>query len=159
MKAARAALLIVLLGLVPVSAAAKNDPDARAWRTSDADVHRILGLEDRFARALPGRDRAAFEKLLWPGFVYTEDAQMMSREELLRALTTGTDRVREAHNEGMRVHGFGGTAVVTGWLVVRGQGAEGRFNRRYRFTDTWMRRGEEWRLVAAQDYLVPAKSR
>jgi ketosteroid isomerase-like protein len=56
----------------------------------------------------------------------------------------------------MRVHTFGSTAAVTGWLVVRGRGAQGPFERRYRFTDTWALLRGRWRIVAAQDYLVPA---
>jgi hypothetical protein len=38
---------------------------------------------------------------------------------------------------------------------MRGRGPDGAFDRRYRFTDTWVRNGGRWRIVAAQDYLVP----
>jgi len=156
-----ATLLAFGLCTMASEAAAKNETRyrPREERTSDADAHRILGLEDQFARGVPRRDRALFERLLAPGFVYTENDQMMGRDEMLRALTQGTDRVTEAHNEGMRVHAYGGTVIVTGWLMVRGQGQSGRFQHRYRFTDTWMRRGEDWQLVAAHDYLVPTRSR
>src|SRR6266567_7098161 len=74
-------------------------------------------------------------------------------------ILAGTDTVKAAHNEDMRVHRFGQTAVVTGWLVVAGQGPNGPFDRRYRFTDTWVRRGGRWQIVAAHDYLVPAPHR
>jgi len=47
------------------------------------------------------------------------------------------------------------TAIVTGWLVVRGRGANGAFDRRYRFTDTWVKRAGRWQIVAAQDYVAP----
>ena len=54
------------------------------------------------------------------------------------------------------VHAFGPTtAIVTGWLVMRGRGPSGAFDRRYRFTDTWVKSGGKWRIVAAQDYLAP----
>ena len=56
----------------------------------------------------------------------------------------------------MRVHRFGGTAVVTGWLMVGGHGPDGSFERRYRFTDTWVNGRGRWQIVAAHDYLVPA---
>jgi hypothetical protein len=42
-----------------------------------------------------------------------------------------------------------------GWLVVRGRGANGAFDRRYRFTDTWVKRAGRWQIVAAQDYVAP----
>jgi ketosteroid isomerase-like protein len=124
-------------------------------RTSDADVHRILSLEDRWAAGLPKRDGALFQKLMAPGFIYTENDHMMGRDELFRELTRGSDRVSSARNEGMRVHPFGDTAVVTGWLIVRGHGAGGAFNRKYRFTDVWMRRQGDWQIVAAHDYIAP----
>jgi ketosteroid isomerase-like protein len=85
----------------------------------------------------------------------SENERTISREALLRDLAGGSDTVTSAHNEDMEVHGFGGTAVVTGWLVVRGRGAGGPYEHRYRFTDTWMRRAGRWQIVAAHDYLAP----
>ena len=86
---------------------------------------------------------------------------MSTRDAVLRDIVAGPDTAEAAHNEDMRVHRFGTTAVVTGWLVVRGRGASGPFDRRYRFTDTWVRRGGSgrWQIVAAHDYLVPGQSR
>jgi len=136
-----------------------SQASAATERVSDSDSHRILGLEDRWAQGLPKRDGALFEKLLAPGFVYTENDQMMGRDELLHELMQGSDQVRSARNEGMQVHSYGRTAVVTGWLVTRGAGAHGRFHRRYRFTDTWMRYGEDWKIIAAHDYIAPTGSR
>ncbi len=59
-------------------------------------------------------------------------------------------------NEEMRAYVHGNTAVVTGWLVMRGRGASGAFDRRFRYTDTWLYRGGRWRVIAAHDYLVPS---
>jgi ketosteroid isomerase-like protein len=69
-----------------------------------------------------------------PGFVYTEDATVMNKEELIRSIMA--ERATLAHNEEMKVHAYGDTAVVTGILRVRGSGKDGAFDRRYRFTDT-----------------------
>ena len=125
----------------------------------DADERVLLRLEDDWATALVRRDVATFRRLLADGFVYTEDDRTSSRDAVLREIVAGTDTVEAAHNEDMRVHRFSTTAVVTGWLIVRGHGAGGPFQRRYRFTDTWMRRGGGWQILAAHDYLVPARSR
>lgn len=63
----------------------------------------------------------------------------------------------QAHNEGMVVHRYAPNgAVVTEWLVVRGRASGAANLHRYRFTDTWVKRGAQWRIVAAQDYLSPA---
>lgn len=122
----------------------------------DADARMLLKLEDDWATALVKRDRAAFEHFLADGFVYTENDQMMDRTTVLNAVAAGADTVLAARNDSMVVHRYGPTtAVVTGWLIVGGRGAHGKFERRYRFTDTWVKRGGNWQIVAAHDY-VPA---
>jgi uncharacterized protein DUF4440 len=122
----------------------------------DADARALLRLEDQWASALVKRDSVVFKRLLAPGFVYTENDQMMDRAAVLHAVVAGPDTVTAAHNETMRVHRSGSvTAVVTGWLVVQGRNAAGNFEHRYRFTDTWVKRNGRWRIVAAQDYVAP----
>ena len=80
----------------------------------------------------------------------------MTREDVIRSVT-GPDRVTSARNEGMQAHDFGDVQVITGILHLRGRGSGGNFDRRYRFTDTWQRRNGQWQMVAAQDYLIPAR--
>jgi hypothetical protein len=113
-----------------------------------------IELEDQWTTALVKRDQATFDRLLAPGFVYTEDASVMSRADVIKSVS-GPDRVEWARNEGMKVHDFGDVHVVTGVLHLRGRGKRGAFDRRYQFTDTWQRRNARWQIVAAQDYLIP----
>ena len=116
----------------------------------------LVRLENQWAAGLVKRDRALFEKLLAPRFVYTENDKLMSRADVLHDVAEGSDRVTAAHNEGMVVHEYGPTtAVVTGWLIVEGRGTGGAFTHRYRFTDTWVKGPSAWQIVAAQDYLAP----
>lgn len=117
----------------------------------------LLRLEDDWAVALTRRNVGVFQRLLADGFIYTEDDRTVDRDAVLHDIAVGPDTVTTAHNEDMQVHQFGTTAIVTGWLVVSGRGARGPFRRRYRFTDTWARQGARWQIVAAHDYLVPAK--
>jgi len=121
----------------------------------DPDTRELLRLEDFWATALVDRDFNVFDHLLAPGFVYTENDQLMDRAAVIRSVVAGSDTVTAAHNEGMQVHRYGSvTAVVTGWLIVRGRNASGAFERRYRFTDTWVKRAGRWQIVAAQDYVA-----
>ena len=67
----------------------------------------------------------------------------------------GSDTVTWAGNEGMKVHLYGSTAVVTGILAMKGRGKDGSFDKRFRFTDTWKFLDGRWQIIAAQDYLIP----
>jgi ketosteroid isomerase-like protein len=113
-----------------------------------------IRLEDEWAKALINRDARMFDRLLAPNFVYTENASVMSRDDVIKSVT-GSDRVESARNEAMRVHDFGDVQVITGVLRLSGKGRQGSFDRRYRFTDTWQRRNGRWQIIAAQDYLIP----
>ena len=100
------------------------------------------------------RDTRTFDRLLAPNFVYTENASVMSRDDVIQSVS-GPDRVNWARNEGMTVHDFGDVQVITGVLHLRGRGKQGSFDRRFQFTDTWQRRNGRWQIIAAQDYLIP----
>lgn len=113
-----------------------------------------IKLEDEWTTALVKRDTRTFDRLLAPDFVYTEDASVMNRSDVIKSVT-GSDRVEWARNEGMKLHDFGDVQVITGVLHVRGKGRQGSFDRRYQFTDTWQRRNDRWQIIAAQDYLIP----
>ena len=133
------------------SLAAQKAPSASANPTAE-----LTRLENQWASGLVRRDRALFERLLAPRFVYTENDKLSRRAEVLHDVAEGSDTTTAAHNEGMEVHQFGPTtAVVTGWLIVRGRGHGGPFLHRYRFTDTWVKGSAGWQIVAAQDYLMP----
>ncbi|MGE5727266.1 MAG: amidohydrolase family protein [Gemmatimonas sp.] len=113
-----------------------------------------LQREEEWTRGLVARDTKMFERLLAPGFVYTEDAAVMSRDDVI-ASATGDDTTTWAANEGMKAHDFGDTQIITGVLHVKGKNKSGLFERRYQFTDTWQKRGGTWQLIGAQDYVIP----
>ena len=155
------ACCVLVLSLTGAGAVAAHAQIARSGKEPAAAgtaVERMLfALEEDWTRALVRRDGATFDRLLSPQFVYTENDQVMTKDELIRAVVSGSDTVESAGNEGMRAYVYGNTAVVTGWLIVRGRGTSGLFDRRYRYTDTWLNRDGRWRVIAAQDYLVPER--
>ena len=147
--------LIVLSSLLvsTVSVANAQEPKSAATRTSDERA--VLDLEEAWAKAVVKRDAATFKRLLAPGFVYTEDDRVQTGDQLTRDIVSGTDTVTEARNEQLQTRAFDNVMIVTGWLVMHGRGGGKPFDRRYRFTDTWLKRGGQWQIIAAQDYLVP----
>jgi ketosteroid isomerase-like protein len=155
MRSLAVLLLLVALDELP----AQRDTQSLVVKAGPTTEQQLIRNEDGWAAALVKRDAAYFKRMLAPGFVYTEDAKVMSRDDVLRDATSGPDTVTAAHNEDMVVHPAGSvTAIVTGILVVEGRSSGKRFVHRYRFTDTWVKGNDGvWRIVAAQDYLMPAK--
>lgn len=150
----RLVILLLSTSLATYTAAAQRPAPPARSPASNPDARRLLTLEDAWATGLVKRDGALFQRILAPGFIYTEDAKLSTREDVLRDITTGPDTVTAAQNEDMVPHLFGTTGIVTGWLIVRGRSAGKPFEHRYRFTDTWVKQGGEWQIVAAQDYLA-----
>jgi ketosteroid isomerase-like protein len=137
-------LLLLLVAAAGAPAAAQTSATARA----------LTALENGWARGVVRRDTAMFRRLLDPRFVYTEDSTVMNAEQVIASIRDG-DRVDRATNSDMTIHDHGNTAVVTGILRLQGRTKTGAFDRRYRFTDTWLRQSRTWRIIAAQDYLIP----
>jgi ketosteroid isomerase-like protein len=148
-----------LLAVVPLLLAFAELPAQRATTGLSPVAQQLVRNEDGWTAALVKRDASYFQRMLAPKFVYTEDAKVMTRDQVLHEMTAGSDTVTAAHNEDMVVHEAGpSTAVVTGILHVEGRSGT-RFVHRYRFTDTWVRQDNgQWQIVAAQDYLIPRKS-
>jgi hypothetical protein len=122
---------------------------------SASSAHALpLAREEEWTRGLVARDPKTFERLLAPGFVYTEDSGVMSRDDVI-ASATGEDTITWAGNENMKAHDFGNTQIITGVLHVKGSNKSGPFDRRYAFTDTWQNRDGTWQLIGAQDYVIP----
>ncbi len=148
--------LVVSLGAMSTSPARAAAQQIRSAPATSVE-QQLLHDEDGWAAALVRRDGAYFDRMLAPGFVYTEDATIYTRDEVIRSATSGADTVTAAHNEGMVVHQPADMiAMVTGLLVVQGRSHGARFTHRYRFTDTWVKNSAgRWQIVAAQDYLLP----
>ncbi len=116
----------------------------------------LYALENRWAEGVVHRDAATVRRLVAPKWIYSDESGTMNREQGIASFTSGTDTVTSAGNDGMHAIVYGNTAVVTGILWMKGHGAQGPFDHRYRYTDTWMKLGGRWQCIASQDYLLPA---
>jgi ketosteroid isomerase-like protein len=126
---------------------------AQASRAS----RQLYRLEDQWAAALVKRDSSFFRRTLHPDYVYSDERGTFNRDQVIAEQVGGTDTVEYAANEDMRAHVHGTSAVVTGILIVRGRGKDGRFEHRYRYTDTWMSAKQGWLMIASQDYDIPRR--
>ncbi len=157
MRARRLAIAAILIqSAFSNSHAGAQKPTVQNSREA-AEAHALIKLEDDWCKGLVNRDTMMFRRLLAPGFIYTENEKLMSRDNVIKSIVTG-DKVVRAWNQYMQVHEFGPVAAVTGVLAVTSRGKTGPYTTRYRFTDTWLNTNGTWQIVAAQDYVLPGKT-
>ena len=158
MKGSGVALALVVLassttqGQVPPGT--PGGPPVRL-NQEQATEQNLARLEQLWTNALQRRDRAAIERTLGPKFVHTLNDSMMYRPEYVALLLGPGEVYTETRVDSIEVQAAGNIGVATGWRTIIGRGPQGPFERRYRFTDTWMPRSGTWQMIAAHDYLVP----
>jgi len=148
--------VVVVSCLLACMASVAKAQQPKGGTTRSPDERTVLDLEEAWAKGVVKRDAATFKRLLAPGFVYTEDDRVQTGDQLTQDIISGADTVTEARNEQLQTRAFDNAMIVTGWLVMQGHDGGKPFTRRYRFTDTWLKRSGQWQIIAAQDYLVPA---
>jgi len=156
-------LFVTLLAASPLAAQQVQPTKkhaAEAAKPAPTAAERLLyALENEWAQAVVRRDAAAVRRLVAPLWIYSDESGTMNREQGIAAFTGGTDTVTTAGNDDMHAVVYGNTAIVTGILWMKGRGASGTFDHRYRYTDTWMKLGGRWQCIASQDYLLPENAR
>jgi hypothetical protein len=151
-----AVAVMLVVAVSPGSRAGAQKPTVQ--NSAEAvEARTLLKLEDDWCKGLVNRDASMFRKLLAPGFIYTENAKLFSRDSVIKSVLSG-DKVERAVNQYMQVHEFGPAAIVTGVLAVTSRGKSGLYTTRYRFTDTWLNTGGTWQIIGAQDYVIPDRS-
>lgn len=117
----------------------------------------VLRVEREWSEAFKNRDKDALSRILADDFVYTDDEGRVSDKAQYIEAAVNVIRVQSYSVGDVAVRLAGEAAVVTGrWsgkLTVRGGDASGDF----RYTDTLVRRGGRWQVLASQDTRIVAK--
>jgi ketosteroid isomerase-like protein len=123
-------------------------PTAQAGR--DDDVKVLLDLESKMAQAWVQRDAQTLEQILADDYTLagTGDA-LTGKGQYLAGITNPEFRTTSAIVADLQIRVYGDAAVVTGRATYRGLSKKrGRYVRRFRFTDTFVRRESTWKCVA-----------
>jgi ketosteroid isomerase-like protein len=129
--------------------------DAQDTARPEAEQARILTLENAWNQSVQQKDVSALRMLLAPDLIYVDyEGTLMNKAEYLASVQSLALHPVRIVNESMNVHFYGMVAVVTG--VCRESGV--KHGKPYalleRFTDTWVRRGDNWVAVASQSTLT-----
>lgn len=119
--------------------------------SSVGDEERIVGLENIWNQAQLKHDATAMGSMLHPDFVFTDyDGTVMSKPQFLASIRDISNTLSLEVSDDMKLHRFGDTVVVTGATREKGKQRGKTFEHHGRFTDTWIRHGNEWICVASQ---------
>jgi ketosteroid isomerase-like protein len=120
------------------------------------DKTRIIALENSWNQAELHNDAHAVDLLLADDFVMTvADGYTLNKAAMLASVRDTSYRPDVLQSENMAVHMYGNTAIVTGSYLEKGKDKGKPFERRGRFTDTWVNLAGEWRCVASHFSVKP----
>ncbi|HKX82689.1 MAG TPA: nuclear transport factor 2 family protein [Pyrinomonadaceae bacterium] len=126
----------------------------------DYDV--LWYMEQDWNDAILKKDKAWFDKNYASDFtsISSTSGQIMNRAEAIADDTDPNVTMELAETTGMDIRMEGNTAVVTGTFRVKGKDAKGAaFDRKTRYTDTWIRRDGRWQAWSSQGTPIPEEPR
>ena len=119
------------------------------------DAATVRSLELKWTESYKQHNIEILSSLLADEFVITiEDGSTFSKAGYISHSADNTVRVQVAELSDLKVRMHGDTAVVTGAYHERGESNGKPYEYHDRLTDTWMKIGGRWQVVASH-YSVP----
>jgi Domain of unknown function (DUF4440) len=141
-------LVVFFTGAVPTAQAGEND-----------DVKVLLDLESKMAQAWVQRDAQTLEQILADDYALAGAGDaLIGKGQYLAGLDNPEFRTTSAIVNDLRIRVYGDAAVVTGRATYQGWSRKrGRYVRRFRFTDTFIRHDSTWQCVATHASALAAE--
>ena len=137
-------LIVLLWLLIPLLAVAE-------------DSTKIIAMEHLWNRAELNNDAKAVGLLLADDFVMTvAEGVLYNKAQILASVADKSYRPEILQSIGVVVHSYGNTAVVTGAFYEKGVDKGKPWERRGRFTDTWLNLNGRWQCIASH-FSVPLR--
>jgi len=150
---------------MPLKAAPEKSASPAAAKAAAAPSGKRMSVEaalkdneNRWEAAIAKHDVVSMGSMVADDFVGVYfDGKVMSRSSVMAESKKDRDTYKSAVNEKLAVHTYGpNVAVVVGTAHEKGTGKDGKpFDRKFRFTDTWVERGGRWQCVASQIMKLP----
>jgi ketosteroid isomerase-like protein len=141
-------LLILGAGLLTVLA-------APSWAAGHSRVRAeayIRDSESQWAESVATGDASVLRRILADDFVWVLDGRILDKAQAIKEAAAGPGPFLSDHVDYVHIRFYGDTAVAQGsetW--AKKGGVRGRFI----WTDTWVLRHGEWRIVSAEDLVAP----
>ena len=141
----------VLLTVLPTLSVWSAEPATQA-----DDAKALIALEQAWVEALQKNDVKTLSTILASTYVDTDETgHRGDKTAVLGALKSGALKFSVIESSEMKPMIYGHAAVVTGTSVQRGTYEGHPVAERIAFTDTFIRTGKTWRVVASQRSAAP----
>ena len=128
----------------------------QTFAQSEGDESKIIALENLWNQMQVAHDADAMSKMLDPEFVLTDyDGSIMNKAQLLASIRDTSNQLTTEVSEGMKLFRHGDTVVVIGATHEKGTLKGKQYQHNGRFTDTWIKRDNQWLCIASQLSLIP----
>ena len=124
------------------------------------DEQALRRLEDQWLGSYLRGDKATFDRIVADEFTGTdESAKVRTKAEERELIQAPPASIKTSlTNKDVRVRVYGDAAIVTGRIVVKTQlSGQPEISFQTRFTDTFMKRQERWKVVARHYSRLPVE--
>ena len=146
-------LLMLCIALGMTAAAASARPRQPAGYDRAAAERYIRKVSADWASSVATSDATVLKRILADDFVWVLDERLLGKRQAVAEAAAGPGPFLSNKLDYVNVRFFGDTAVAQGretWRRSRGKVRHGSFI----WTDTWVRRGGHWQIVASQDSVI-----
>ncbi len=125
-------------------------------------IQQVRQLEREWLDAYEKRDSAAMKRIVADDFtIVFPDGSDQTKAEIVAMMDRGRAANRPSPRfttENVKARAYGDTVILTGLVVTHMKGADGTEKREEsRYTDTYVRLGGKWQVVASHLSNAPAK--
>jgi ketosteroid isomerase-like protein len=117
---------------------------------SAQDSTKVIAMENAWNQAELHNDASAVQLLLADDFIMTTaEGDLYNKSQIIASIRDKSYEPDVLQSSEMVVHGHGNTAVVTGMYYEKGTDKGKLWERRGRFTDTWLFKDNRWQCIAS----------
>ncbi len=111
----------------------------------------LMKMEQEMADAIVKGDTSVWDKYSDANSVFSDPGGMlMNKAQSMAMFKSGDLKIESTKIDGMKVHMFGNTAIVTYTTTDKGMYKTMDISGQYRWTDVFAKVGGKWKLIAGQ---------
>ena len=149
--------LLTSLTLTCLTAALTTNIHAKGKEDAEV-VQAITKLENEWGTAYKTGDVATLDKIQADDFLLVDPSGKLStKADDLRDVKSGTSKWSDVKMEDLKVRVYGKTAIASGVLTIKGTYAGKDVTGKYRFTDVFVKKKDNWKAVSGHVTALAAK--